>query len=291
MLGFRLNWQAPSSRACNRLALALFVAGTVVVTAQSDSAPAAPVWNPLPAAETVQYGIDWRLIPAGTALVRLKRDNDRSYTAEVRLESSGLLDKLFRVRDVYQAGYDGGAGFCAVQSVMDASEGKRHRETKLTFDRAQGKAASVERDLVNGGKVVKSSEVDVPACVHDVVGGLFALRQLHLEPGQSTTVPLSDGKKTVMAKVEAQEWEELKTKAGTFKTMRYEAFVFDNVLYQRSARLYVWVTDDARRLVVQIRLKMQFTIGTVTLTMEKIGELPPAVEANKRFASALREKP
>jgi len=82
-------------------------------------------------------------------------------------------------------------------------------------------------------------------------------------------VPLTDGKKSVMAKVEAQQREEIKTPAGTFKTIRYEAFVFDNVLYRRPAHLYVWLTDDRRKLPVEIRVRMQFAIGTITLQLEK----------------------
>jgi len=41
------------------------------------------------------------------------------------------------------------------------------------------------------------------------------------------------------------------------------------VLYKRSAHLYVWLSDDARKLPVQIRVRMQFTIGTITLQLAK----------------------
>ena len=241
------------------------------LNAQSAS-PTATVAQPL---ETLHYSIDWRLIPAGTAIVSMRSSApgaNQGFKSEVRLSSSGLLDKLFHVEDLYRADYEG--SYCALQSTLDATEGKRHRETKINFDRTQKKASSVERDLTASGKVVKSSEVEIPPCVHDLVGGLFALRTMHLEPGQSGTIPLSDGKKTVAARVEAQEWEEIKTKAGSFKTLRYEAFIFNNVLYPRNARLTVWVTDDARRLPVQMRVKMQFTLGTVTLSLDKIGEEP-----------------
>ena len=225
--------------------------------------------------EKLHYSVDWRLIPAGTVEVSMKPSppgGNQGFTADVRLLSSGLLDKLFHIEDVYHADYEG--SYCAVQSTLDAAEGKRHRETRINFDRTQKKASSIERDLTANGRVVKSSEVEIPPCVHDLVGGLFMLRTLHLEPGQSGAIPMSDGKKTVAAKVEAQEWEEIKTKAGTFKTLRYEAYVFNNVLYSRNARLTLWVTDDARRLPVQMRVKMQFTLGTVTLSLDKIGEEP-----------------
>ena len=258
---------------------------TAGVFAQAAPQPASPTPGIPKAAsvlplETLQYSIDWRLIPAGTAIVSMKPNasgTNPGYSADVRLTSSGLLDKLFRVVDIYHADYEG--LYCAVQSTLDASEGKRHRETKINFDRTQKKASSVERDLTANGKIVKSSEVEIPPCVHDMVGGLFMLRTIHLEPGQSANIPLSDGKKSVEVKVEAQEWEEIKTKAGTFKTLRYEAFIFNNVLYARNARLTVWVTDDARRLPVQMRIKMTFTIGTVTLSLDKI-------EASKPLAGA-----
>jgi len=116
---------------------------------------------------------------------------------------------------------------------------------------------------------VLAREIDIPECVHDVIGGVYHLRTLSLEPGQSTQIPVSDGKKSVMAKIEAQQREDVKTPAGTFKAIRYEIYLFNNVLYSRSARLYVWLTDDRRKLPVQIRVRMPITVGTLTLLLEK----------------------
>ena len=100
-----------------------------------------------------------------------------------------------------------------------------------------------------------------------MAGGVYFLRTLNLEPGQSTEIPVSDGKKSVLAKVEAQQREDVRTPSGSYKTIRYEIYLFNNVLYRRSAHLFVWLTDDRRRLPVQIRVRMQFTIGTITLQL------------------------
>ena len=70
--------------------------------------------------------------------------------------------------------------------------------------------------------------------------------------------------------MEAQQREEVKTPDGVFKSIRYELYLFNNVLYRRPAHLYLWLTDDARRLPVQIRVRLQFTIGTITLQLEKL---------------------
>ncbi|MBZ5580435.1 MAG: DUF3108 domain-containing protein [Acidobacteriia bacterium] len=223
----------------------------------------------LPAKETLSFNIEWRLITAGKARMEWNSSASPSTAGSqvtLHVESVGLVSKLFRVEDDYAANL--GPGFCAQSSHLAASEGPRRRDTKITFDAGARKASYLERDLVKNA-VVASKEIDIPECVHDVVGGVFFLRTLNLEPGQSAEIPVSDGKKSVMAKVEAQQREDIKTPDGTYKTIRYEIFLFDNVLYRRSAHLHVWLSDDRRRLPVQVRVRMQFTIGTITLQLEK----------------------
>jgi hypothetical protein len=51
--------------------------------------------------------------------------------------------------------------------------------------------------------------------------------------------------------------------------VRYEIFLFNNVLYRRPARLFVWLTDDRRKLPIRIQVKLQFTVGTITFDLEK----------------------
>ena len=223
----------------------------------------------LPAREDLHYQVEWRLISAGK--VRLswaaqQQAGNAGWQAGMQMESTGLVSKLFKVKNQYNSLLR--SDLCAVSSKLEAYEGRKQRETTVTFDAETRKASYLERDLTKNA-VVDTKEIDIPACVHDVVGALYHLRTLRMEPGESINVPVSDGKKSVNARVEAQQREEVKTPSGTYKTIRYEAFLFNNVLFRRDAHLYVWLTDDARRLPVQIRVRMQFTIGTITLQLEK----------------------
>jgi hypothetical protein len=214
-----------------------------------------------PSEETLVYNIQWRLIDAGEA--RLIQEPKRS---KLHLESSGLVSKLYKLDDNYDLAMEG--DFCAVSTALDAVERTRHRETKVIYDYSKGKANYVERDLIKNS-VMKTAEVDIPSCTHDIVGALYKLRTLKLEPGQSTQMAVSDGKKSVSARIEAQQKEEVKTQAGTFNTTRYEALVFGGVLYTRKAQLLIWVSDDPRRLPVQIRIRLNFPIGTINLELQK----------------------
>jgi hypothetical protein len=225
--------------------------------------------NPSPAREVFHYGIDWRLFTAGKARVEVNATPQPrpGYQVNLHLESTGIVSKLFKVEDDYSANLN--SAYCAQSLQMTTHEGSRLRETRIAFDGEARKASYLERDRARNNAVVHSEEIEIPPCVHDVIGGLFFIRTLNLEPGQSTQIPVSDGKKSVMARVEAQAREDVKTPEGTFKTIRYEAYLFDNVLYKRSAHVNVWVSDDRRRLPVQIRVRMTFTIGTITLLLEK----------------------
>lgn len=224
---------------------------------------------PAPAgAETLRYSIEWRLITAGTANIKLEPVANPAGGSQLtlKLESAGLVNKLYRVEDNYLSQYE--PGLCATSLLLDAQEGRRKRDTKVTYDRTRNKADYLERDLIKN-TTVKQVEIDTPHCVQDIAGALFALRRSRIDIGKSAEFPVSDGKKFAMIKVESQEREEVKVKERIYKTIRYEAFLFNNVMFVRKASLHVWLTDDARKLPVQIRIRMNFPIGTITLTLDK----------------------
>ena len=223
----------------------------------------------LPGKESLSYQIEWRLFNAGRAKIDFNAlpGPRGGHEIKLRLESTGIVSKLFKVEDEYTSNL--AAGYCTASAQMQIHEGSRLREANVTFDPETKRASYLERDKTKNNAVILSKEIDTPPCVHDVVGGLFFIRTLNLEPGQSTQVPVSDGKKSVMVKVDALPREDVKTPLGTFKTIRYEVGLFNGALYQRSAHVDVWLTDDRRRLPVQIKVRMTFTIGTITMTLDK----------------------
>ncbi|BDC52786.1 hypothetical protein F183_A51010 [Bryobacterales bacterium F-183] len=224
----------------------------------------------MPSTETLHYSVEWRLVTAGNAKMVFQKNApgaNLGASANLYLESTGLVAKLFKVKDHYKSNYEG--DFCAVDSRLEAQEGKRHRETTVHFDRAAAKASYLERDLIKNS-IVKQTEVAIPECVKDIVGGFYQLRRLNLQPGQNTTIRLSDGKKSAEVRVEAQEWETIKTANNTkYRALRYEAFIFHGALYDRGAKAHVWISDDEKRLPVQIKLRFSLAVGTVTLQLDK----------------------
>jgi len=222
-------------------------------------------WSPAAAADSVTdrliYTVEWRLIHAGNAVIESGPNS-----ATVKLESAGLVSTLYKIQDNYRVQFD--SSFCAASSLMSSKEGSRHRETAINFDRNRNRAALVEKD-VDRNVIVSKTDIPIPNCVHDVVAGLLRLRRTKLDVGQSVQFSLSDGRRSAAVKIEAQERERVTTPAGAFNAVRYEVNILNSVVYSRAGRVFVWLTDDERRLPVQIRLRMKFPLGTVTLGLEK----------------------
>ena len=223
---------------------------------------------------SLSYQVEWRLINAGRTDLSWT-PGPTGYKAQLKLFSAGLVSRLFKVNNVYDT--QGTADLCAQQVRLQAEEGSRKRETTIRW--TGNKSYYKERDLIKN-EIILERELDTPACVYDVVGALAKLRSLNsLQPGQSTTLPISDGKKIVMARIEAQEKEKVSTPLGNFPAIRYEAFLFNDILFKRNARLFIWISDDARRLPVQIQVRMRIHIGTVTFTLDKVD---PPLEGRKK---------
>src|SRR5207245_11633163 len=117
---------------------ALLLAAAWLLPAQSSvervsAAPGPP--DPAAAgspAERFTYDMEWRLVQAGAVVIE-----SHPSSARMKVESAGLVSALFKINDTYSVSYD--EPYCAASSLMDAQEGKRHRETTVTYDRAQNR--------------------------------------------------------------------------------------------------------------------------------------------------------
>lgn len=243
------------------------VCALLLLSGASGFAPAQAPQKPskFPFPEKLSYRVEWRLITAGDVTVQLSRVSAADWQLNMDIESAGLVTRLYKVTDKYKAVTD--QKFCGVKSDLDAEEGKRHRIATLSFDAQQKKVLFDERDLLKNTSEKRSLEV--PPCTYDIAGALASLRLVDLPPGKSATLPITDGKKLAYGRIEAQAKETIVVDGKSYQAIRYEAFLFDNVLYKRRGRLFLWLTDDALHIPVQFRFQLGFPVGTVNVELEK----------------------
>jgi len=218
-----------------------------------------------PYPEKLTYRVEWRLVTAGNAVIDMTHASAGGWQTNMHLESIGWVTHFLKILDSYKMVSTD--NFCGSNSTFEAQEGKHHSITQLNFDNSRHKLESENRDLVTNKDTKRT--LDIAPCTHEVMGTLEALRESNLEPGKSMAVPVTDGKKFVSARIDGQDKEKLTVAGSSYNTIRYEAYLFDNVLYKRKGRLLIWITDDADRLPVQLRLEMGFPIGNISIELEK----------------------
>lgn len=246
-----------SARALLRIVAAAL---TTIVSAQQTMQN-----DKFPCPEKLSYRVQWHSITAGTATVNMSQIKPDEWQTTMDLESAGMVSRLYHVLDKYKVLASG--KFCAISADLDAQEGKHNKYEKLTVDAVHHKVDYYQQDRIKRQDIRK--ELDAPPCTYEIAGTLQELRGLDLQPGKSMTVPVTDGKKIANVRIDAQSKENISYQGKNVSTIRYEAFVFDNVLYKRKGRLLIWITDDAARLPVQLRMQMGFPIGTVNVELQK----------------------
>jgi hypothetical protein len=221
-----------------------------------------------PFPEKLSYRIEWRMITAGNASIQLSRDSGSGWQLNLNVQSAGLVTRLYRVEDKYKVITD--QKFCGVRSDLDAAEGKRHKIESMSFDSSH-KVRYEDRDVLNNK--TESNTIDVPPCTYEIAGALASLRTMDLPPGRSATLPITDGKRVAYAKIASQVKESVNIDGKYYAAVRYEAFLFDNVLYKRKGRLFIWLTDDAAHIPLMLQLHFGFPVGRITVELEKQPQL------------------
>jgi Protein of unknown function (DUF3108) len=213
--------------------------------------------------QTLNYEADWRYWTAGVATLRLEHSGSQEHLAGTA-DSSGVVALLYRVQDRFNSYFDART-LCSSKLIKHTEEGSHRRETVITYDYSRGKAVLEERNLKDNQQ--KRIENDIPGCVTDVVSGILYVGSLPLQPNANYTFPLNDGGKTVTVQAHVEGKEQVKTPAGTFQTIRVGP-EGDSGILKNHGRIWIWYTDDAQHLPVQIRAKLFW--GTLTVYLSSI---------------------
>ncbi len=233
--------------------------------------PAAPVAIPIlqppppgyvfPTRQTLTFTVDWRVFTAGTAVFQLEQQGTvQKITATA--DTVGGVTMLFPVVDKFQSGFDTRTG-CSTGFSKQLLEGRRRVSSDLAFDYKQGKQTQLQKNLVKGTSTEQTASI--PACVTDSLSAIFYAASQPMVVGQSIRFPLADSMRTVTVAMKVEAREEIKTPAGTFQTIRVEPTADEGIVKNRG-KIWVWYTDDARHMPVQIRAQLFW--GTITFHLQ-----------------------
>ncbi|MDA8433476.1 MAG: DUF3108 domain-containing protein [Nitrospiraceae bacterium] len=212
--------------------------------------------------ERLVYDLTWSGIKTGTATLEIGEKEGSArivstarsvpwvsffYTVNDRIESEfsrpgrGTLGKPLRYR-------------------VSIREGRYRREKEIAFDKSGRKA--VYTDHLSGER----KEIAVAARVFDPLSSFYYFRTVKAEPGKSVYVPVVDGGKVWNVEVRVIRKERVSTKLGDFDTIVIRPLLKSEGIFNRSGDMVIWLTDDEKRIPVQMKTKVALGRVTATLT-------------------------
>ncbi len=238
---------------------ALFFAGASHGQQEATLSPPRPGYS-FPQRQTLTYSVDWRVFPAGTAVVHFEAAGDRERIL-ASAYTGGAINLLFHVADNFQSDFDRAKG-CSYDFDKQTVEGRRQINSTLHLDYANSKSTLDEKNMVNGQ--TKHMESPVHGCLTDLLTGVFYASSQPLVVGHNFVIPVVDSARTVLVTMKVEGREEIKTSLGAFKTIRVQPTADAGVVKNRG-NIWIWYTDDDRHLPVQMRARLFW--GTITFRL------------------------
>ena len=257
-----MNWR-------NRLlgiATTLLLLGSLQAQAPKTAVPAL---NPpvagysFPQHQTLTYAVDWRVFPAGTAVFHLEQAGPIEKVTATS-ETTAAVNLIYRVFDRFESSFNRTTG-CSLSFSRQISEGHRRVDSNLTFDYGQKISIFQQTNLVNHTKEHK--QAPIPACVVDDLSAIFYPASQNLTVGQDFGIPLADVDRTIAVTMKVEDHETVQTPLGSFQTIRVQPTADAGVVKNRG-NIWIWYTDDARHIPVQMRARLFW--GTITFRLTSI---------------------
>ncbi len=213
-----------------------------------------------PQKQTLTYSVDWRVFPAGIAVLHFEATGDRERIT-ANADTIGAINLLFHVGDRFQSTFDRTTG-CTYEFDKQTVEGRRQINSTMGIDYANSKSILDEKNQVTGQ--TKHLEAPVRGCLTDLLTGVFYASSQTLALGHNFVIPVVDAMRTVPVTMKVESREEIKTPLGSFKTIRVHPSADAGVVKNRGD-IWIWYTDDDRHLPVQMRARLFW--GTITFRL------------------------
>jgi hypothetical protein len=245
---------------------------TLVVIATGVASPALgapPV--PFGQGERLVYSIGWYNVVGGTATLDMDEAEYQGtpvYRVRSLAKSNAFVSVFFPVEDRIESLIDR-VTLTALRLDVKQRQGKRKRDRVTEFDQVHHTATVVK----NG----KRNVFEIPPDVQDSLSCLYYFRSLPpIKVGETVTIDVHESNKNWRLAIVGQKRERIETEAGKFMTIRTKAKVEFEGVFLEKGDVYVWFSDDERRLPVRMDSKIK--IGRISAKLIKYR--PPApVEA------------
>ncbi len=207
--------------------------------------------------EKLVFSVRYGILRAGEATMEItgieEVDRNPCYHVVSRAKSNSFFDRIFKVRDT-------------VQTWMDVEFLFSRRFEKSLREGGFQRHETVEMDQEHRmAKYNDGSVFEFAAGAHDILSAFYYARTLSLEPGEEFWLESHTDRKNYPLKVTVHGRETIRTPAGKYDCLVVEPMLRTPGLFKHEGKLTIWLTDDSRRMPVQMRSKV--AIGSITVVL------------------------
>lgn len=228
----------------------------VIAVGFSISAKSQKKIKPYISGEKLVYVAHFGWLNAGKATFTIyeKEFEGKSlYHAVAEASTIGLADKLFEVRDVYESYFnpENNQTYLAIRNI---SEGSYRYYNEVRYDYEQNKVISQ-----------KSGEHEVPENILDMLGAFYYFRGSMVDDiknvGDELIMDTYFADEIFPLKMRYVGDEKIKTKLGTFYTMKFSPVVEPGRIFDSEDDVTIWISKDNNYIPLQIRIDL--IIGSI----------------------------
>jgi hypothetical protein len=225
----------------------LIIICIVIASAPSEAEPELP--------ENFVYYIFWSGIRAGTATFDFEKEGEDTVITS-NATSASLIALFYKVDDLarsilYSNGYPR-------EYTLKIREGRHRRDKATSFGivSEDGSQRVVYRNILDN----EEAGFDLEQPAYDPLSALYEIRKRPLKIGQPEYINIFENKKLWKTEVQVIKKERIRVPAGEFDTIMIKPVLKSEGIFLKKGDIYIWLTDDDRRIPVMIQSKV--TIGS-----------------------------
>jgi hypothetical protein len=216
--------------------------------------------TPFRAGESLRFSVQYGFIHAGSAWLEVPEttlwNSHTAWRLVARAESNSFFSRFYKVRIRIESLWDREARF-SWHYFEDRHEGGHVANDSMAFE-----PDSLRMRYKNGQSFA------VPGPVQDALSSFYLTRFLALPVGGRVAFDYHASRKTAVMEVRVLGRETVHTPAGKFDCVVIEPLLKAGGIFKNNGRLVIWLTDDARRMPVQMRSKV--AIGSVKVVLQEV---------------------
>jgi len=228
--------------------------------------------RPLPFAsgERLTYSITWLALRAGTAVMEADATSPVRERPAVKListaRSTPFVSKFFPVENRVESVFDLGQ-LVPQRMIFHRREGRRKNDFDVTFRHAEGTVTSIKDGV--------EKTLAIPPETQDALSCLYYLRSLPaLVPGSSRVFNVHHDQKNYRLEIRVESLDKVAAPWGEVEALRILAIMPFQGIFLNEGNIRVWLTNDARRVPLQMKAKV--IIGSVVASLTEATGISPS---------------